>query len=252
MTHGKIDMTESRVKDTEFLAHFPSVCTSCSARLHGVCGALSSPELDVFGKYTYLKSIKKGDIISFDADDVTEYANIVSGTAKLSKIMEDGRQQILGLQFAPEFMGRPFSGTAHITIEAATDMELCVFPKTAFEKMANQAPEFEHRLLQQTLEQLDTAREWMVTLGRKTAAEKVATFLLLLAKNMKIDLSANKDAAEFEIPITRNDIADFLGLTIETVSRQITKLRKSEVIVVENHNHIIVPSIPRLELRCEN
>lgn len=245
-------MADSLVRETEFLTDFPSVCTTCSAHSHGVCGGLSAPELVVFGKYTFMRSVQKGDIISFDADDVTEYANIVSGTAKLSKIMEDGRQQILGLQFAPEFMGRPFSGTAHITIEAATDMELCVFPKSAFEKMAHQAPGFEHRLLQQTLTQLDTAREWMVTLGRKTAAEKVATFLLLLAKNMKIDLTSNEDRAEFEIPITRNDIADFLGLTIETVSRQITKLRKAEVIHVENHNHIFVPSIRRLELRCEN
>ncbi|MBL4732808.1 MAG: Crp/Fnr family transcriptional regulator [Rhizobiaceae bacterium] len=243
---------DKTVKKTEFLAQFPSVCDTCSARLHGVCGALSSPELAAFGKYTYLKAVKKGDIISFDADDVTEYANIVSGTAKLSKIMEDGRQQILGLQFAPEFMGRPYSGTAHITIEAATDMELCVFPKSAFEMMTNQAPSFEHRLLQQTLVQLDTAREWMVTLGRKTATEKVATFLLLLAKNMKIDLSTKDNTARFEIPITRNDIADFLGLTIETVSRQITKLRKARIIVVENHSHIFVPDIRRLESCCEN
>jgi CRP/FNR family transcriptional regulator len=87
----------------------------------------------------------------------------------------------------------------------------------------------------------------MVTLGRKTAGEKVASFLLLIARN--IDPAADGGATSFDLPLTRADIADFLGLTIETVSRQLTKLRTEGVIRIENNRHVAVDDITRLEAR---
>ena len=116
-------------------------------------------------------------------------------------------------------------------------------------------PALEHRLHEQTLRELDEARDWMVTLGRKTAGEKVASFLFLIATHIdpvaqiQRELGERGDA-EFDLPLSRADIADFLGLTIETVSRQITKLRKAGVIAVENNRKFIIPDLGRLEAHC--
>lgn len=104
-------------------------------------------------------------------------------------------------------------------------------------------PGLEHRLLAQALNELEEAREWMVTLGRKTAAEKVASFLHLIASH--IDPEAEHTAA-FELPLSRSDIADFLGLTTETVSRQMTRLRREGVITIENRRLITIPDRERL------
>ena len=126
------------------------------------------------------------------------------------------------------------------------------FPKAAIERLIKASPELEHRLYKQTLRELDEARSWMVTLGRKTAAEKVASFLLVIARHIDPAADPDREAAAFDLPLTRADIADFLGLTIETVSRQITKLRAEGVIRVDNNRHVVVPSLERLEVRAGN
>jgi CRP/FNR family transcriptional regulator len=223
----------------------PKLCSSCDARHRGVCGALSARELMEISKQSHRKTVAHGETLIFDDESVFHYANIVRGIVKLSKIMADGRQQIVGLQFAPDFLGRPFAKESRLTAEAASEVEVCVFPKTAFENMLRRSPELEHRLFSQTLVQLDEAREWMVTLGRKTATEKVASFMYLISSHID-PTQSRKQTVRFDLPLTRSDIADFLGLTIETVSRQITKLRKSGLIEVENNRSITVPSLKAL------
>ncbi len=161
--------------------------------------------------------------------------------------MADGRQQIVGLQFAPDFLGRPFRSSSEIAAEAATEVRVCSFPKRALEEMVREAPELEHRLHEQALKELDEAREWILTLGRKTAAEKVASFLYLIASHIDPEHLASDRPMRFDLPLKRADIADYLGLTIETVSRQITKLRKSGVIELEGARMVVVPSLAALE-----
>lgn len=227
----------------------PVLCQACEARHRGVCGALNGTQLQFLNTHSSRKEVESGTELVADAESVSQYSNILAGVVKLTKILSDGRQQIVGLQFAPDFLGRPFRASSKINAEAATTVQLCTFPSTVIEKMIKDTPELEHRLLQQTLEELDEARGWMVTLGRKTAAEKVASFLYLIATH--IDPAAEEtQSASFELPLTRADIADFLGLTIETVSRQITKLRKSGVIEVENNRHVTVPDLERLAHRA--
>ena len=115
--------------------------------------------------------------------------------------------------------------------------------------MINRTPALERRLMQQTLRELDEARDWMVTLGRKTAQEKVASFLYLIA--MHADPAAEPvDGVSFELPLSRADIADFLGLTIETVSRQLTRLRQLGVISITNNRTVEVPELEALRAMC--
>lgn len=230
------------------VADVPVLCVSCEARHRGVCGALEPAQLLALAKVSHKQNMSEGTELAGDATRADTYSNVLSGVVKLTKSLSDGRQQIVGLQFAPDFLGRPFKSENEMSASAATDVSLCSFPKSAVDRMLRESPGLEHRLLEQTLKELDEARLWMVTLGRKTAPEKVASFLLLIARNSN-PTAARDAAAAFDLPLTRADIADFLGLTIETVSRQLTRLRADRVIRIENNRHVTVDSLARLAAR---
>jgi CRP/FNR family transcriptional regulator len=230
-------------------AGIPVLCAACEARHRGVCGALEPDQLVALSKTSSKHKVREGAELIGDAERIESYSNILSGVVKLTKTLGDGRQQIVGLQFAPDFLGRPFKAESAINAEAATELSLCSFPRAAIERMMKDSPQLEHRLLGQTLRELDEARDWMVTLGRKTALEKVASFLLLIARHIDPTADPKRKGVTFDLPLTRADIADFLGLTIETVSRQMTKLRIDKVIQIENNRHITVDDLHRLEVR---
>ena len=221
----------------------PVLCRSCEARHRGVCGALNPDQLMMLSKQSSKYHAAAGEELIGDSEHVSNYSNILAGVVKLSKMLPDGRQQIVGLQFAPDFLGRPFKSESELNAVAATGVSLCSFPKSAIDRMIKEVPQLEHRLLKQTLKELDEARDWMLTLGRKTAQEKVASFLYLIATHIDPE---SVDQSSFDLPLSRADIADFLGLTIETVSRQFTKLRKENVIRIENNRHVSVPDMDRL------
>lgn len=229
----------------------PIICRSCEARHKGICGALSAEQLTYLSKHTTKTVVEKEHELLATGNDIERYSNILSGVVKLTKLMADGRQQIVGLQFAPDFLGRPFKQQSDLSAEAATNVRVCSFPKSVLEEIIRQTPEMEHRLYQQTLKELDEAREWMLTLGRKTASEKVASFLYMIAENIDPEMDDASGPVRFELPLKRADIADFLGLTIETVSRQLTKLRKAGVIEIENNRTVIVPHLSSLNNACE-
>lgn len=230
-------------------SEIPALCRSCEARHRGVCGALTPEQLVELSRHTTKRKVEPGTVLVSDSDTIDSYANVLAGVVKLVKTLPDGRQQIVGLQFAPDFIGRPFKQESSITAEAATAVRVCAFPKTSLDRMIDQAPELGHRLHLQALDELDEARDWMLTLGRKTAAERVASFLHLIARHGDPEAESAGEIS-FDLPLTRADIADFLGLTIETVSRQLTKLRKDGLIAVENNRHITVFDLDRLERRA--
>ena len=229
----------------------PVVCLACEARHKGVCGALNPDQLTRLNQHTTKTTMPRGKQLQGVRDEANSYSNILSGVVKLSKLMADGRQQIVGLQFAPDFMGRPYSSESDVTIEAATDVRLCSFPKSVLEAMLREAPEMEHKLHQQTLNELNEARDWLLTLGRKTAAEKVASFILLIASHIDPEGELDSEKREIAFPLTRSDIADFLGLTTETVSRQLTNLRKRGIIEVADRRRVIISSMAALNNASE-
>jgi CRP/FNR family transcriptional regulator len=237
------------VRQDAHTAGIPVLCQSCEARHRGVCGALDPDQLVALAKTSSKQSIEPGVELVGHAETINSYSNVLSGVVKLTRGLSDGRQQIVGLQFAPDFLGRPFKVESEIEAQAATAVSLCSFPKASIERMMRDSPGLEHRLLEQTLKELDEARDWMVTLGRKTAAEKVASFLLMIARNIDPTLDPAAASTSFDLPLTRADIADFLGLTIETVSRQLTRLRSEGIIRIQNNRHVTVDSLTRLRRR---
>lgn len=224
----------------------PLLCIACEARHKGVCGALTPLQLTELSRHTKRHAIAPGGEMFAAGAGAGRHSNILSGVVKLSKLLPDGRQQIVGLQFAPDFLGRQNGPENTVTAEAATNVRLCSFPQSALEAVVAQSPETGHRLHLQTLRELDEARDWMITLGRKTAAEKLASFICLVASHHNPEKTPGKGVFRFELPLKRADIADFLGLTIETVSRHFTKLRKSGIIFVENNRQITINDMDRL------
>jgi CRP/FNR family transcriptional regulator len=227
----------------------PVVCRSCEARHGGVCGVLTPQQLGELSKHSTRRLVEAGSEVVGQGERINSYSNILKGVIKLSKMLSDGRQQIVGLQFAPDFVGRPFHSESTLSAEAATDTEVCLFPKTVVERLVNESNTLGHQLHAQALKELDEARDWMLTLGRKTAQEKVASFLYLIATHLDPERGETR---AYELPLSRADIADFLGLTIETVSRQMTKLRKDGIIQIENNRHVTVPAMERLHRASGN
>lgn len=225
-------------------------CDGCAIRHSAICDALSEAEIQSLNRIAIRRNIPKGKAILSEGENRTVFANIVSGVVKLTKTLEDGRQHIIGLLFASDFLGRAFRSDNPYFAEAATDVQLCAFPAAEFERLLRAYPGFEHRLFRFTLTELDACQDWMLLLARKRADERVASFLLMIAKraaSVGCAHSANTLGRRFDLPLSRSEIADCLGLTIETVSRQLTLLRKQSVIELFGNREIFVPDLRRLQ-----
>lgn len=222
-------------------------CDTCAVRHRSVCSALTRPEIERLNAMAHSKMLPPGHIILRDNEKPGYFANIISGVVKLTKSLGDGRQQIVGLQFASDFLGRPYRPNSPYNAEAVTDVQLCTFETGKFEKLAKEFQDLEHRLFEHTLDELDAAQEWMLLLGRKSAEEKIASFLLMVARRMQsVGCRAEGHGTRFDLPLSRAEIADFLGLTIETVSRQFTRLKNDRVIATEGTRTIVIPDMARL------
>ena len=173
--------------------------------------------------------------------------SVVRGVASLTQAMEDGRTQMVGLLLPSDFVGRPGRDSAAYDVVATTDLVMCCFRKKPFEDMMVRTPHIAQRLLEMTLDELDAAREWMLVLGRKTAREKIASLLSIIARrDATLDLAGVEGPLEFDLPLTREAMADYLGLTLETVSRQVNALKRDGVIDLVGKRHVIVPDFDRL------
>ncbi|SMX47497.1 transcriptional regulator FnrL [Maliponia aquimaris] len=223
-------------------------CSDCPIRHRAVCARCESDELDRLEQIKYYRRFEAGQSIIWAGDRMDFVGSVVSGIATLSQAMEDGRTQMVGLLLPSDFVGRPGRITAAYDVVATTDLVMCCFRRAPFEEMMSRTPHIAQRLLEMTLDELDAAREWMLVLGRKTAREKIASLLSIIARrDSTLNLRDGRDAkVVFDLPLTREAMADYLGLTLETVSRQISALKKDGVIELEGKRHVTVPDMARL------
>lgn len=225
----------------------PATCGDCPIRHRAVCARCEKDELEELEAIKYYRTFEAGQTILWSGDQMGFVGSVVSGIATLSQTMEDGRTQMVGLLLPSDFVGRPGRDSAAYDVTAATDIVMCCFRKKPFEEMMARTPSIAHRLLEMTLDELDAAREWMLVLGRKTAREKIASLLSIIARrDASLTAGTPLSTLEFDLPLTREAMADYLGLTLETVSRQISALRKDGVISLEGKRHVLVPDIGRL------
>src|SRR5579875_3739274 len=171
--------------------------------------------------------LSAGKTLFAEGDPAENIYEVIRGTLRLCKLMPDGRRQITGFLSAGHLLGVSHGDLHLYTAEAITAVTLCRYPRARFAR----------RLLAVTSDELRSAQDQMLLLGRKTAVEKIASFLLTMAERQR----AGDEACEIQIPMGRADIADYLGLTVETVSRTLTTLKRD--------GFIAIPTPVRLVLR---
>ncbi|WP_299354928.1 transcriptional regulator FnrL [uncultured Shimia sp.] len=222
-------------------------CGDCPIRHRAVCARCEPDELETLEEVKYYRSFEAGQTVVWSGDPMDFVGSVVSGIASLTQTMEDGRTQMVGLLLPSDFVGRPGREGAAYDVVATTDLVMCCFRKKPFERIMLETPHIAQRLLEMTLDELDAAREWMLVLGRKTAREKIASLLSIIARrDASLKLAGVRGTMVFDLPLTREAMADYLGLTLETVSRQMSALKRDGVILLEGKRHVTIPDLGRL------
>ena len=161
-----------------------SSCDTCVVRNRAICSALDDTEIAALNVIGRRRNLSSGESLIWEGEDSVLVANVIEGVLKLSSGTEDGREQIVGVVYPSDFIGRPFGGMANHSVTALTDARVCLFARGDFDGFAREHPALEHKLLQRTLNELDRTRQWMVLLGRKSAEEKIASFLLDMSERL--------------------------------------------------------------------
>ena len=222
-------------------------CQNCPIRHRAVCARCEGEELESLNAIKFYKAVEAGQTIAMEGDELKIVASVVSGTASLSRTLEDGRTQILGLLLPSDFMGRPGRSTVAHDVTALTDMTLCCFHRKPFEQLMYRAPHISERLMEMALDELDASRDWMLLLGRKTAREKIASMLMFVLRRTRTPGQDENDNHNITLPIGREQMANYLGLTIETVSRQLSKLKADGLIELDGNRGVVIPDVQALQ-----
>jgi CRP/FNR family transcriptional regulator len=213
-------------------------CATCGARPLGVCADLKGSELQSMACASETITAQPGQALFHEGDPNPYVFNVVDGAVKLYRLLPDGRRQITGFLFQGDFLGLGGRGPSSFTAEALTPLNACRFRRGDFDQLLNALPALEHRLVALAGDELMAAQEQIVLLGRKTARERLASFLTRLAER-QVQLGGPQGLVH--LPMTRLDIADYLGLTIETVSRVFTQFKTSGLIQLLPGNEVALP-----------
>ncbi|MAW79515.1 MAG: transcriptional regulator [Parvularcula sp.] len=182
---------------------------------------------DGMGANVCIRRLKAGETLYVEGESADYCYEIVSGVIKEYNTLEDGRRQVAEFYSAVEMFGFSESEDQLHTAEAITPCTVRCYPREAFMKTVAASPALSASFLKTLMTRLHRARERMVMIGRMSAIQRVATFLLRLADDQEA-------RANVHLAMSRQDIADHLGLTIETVCRTLTELKKQQIIVMES------------------
>ena len=223
-------------------------CRRCEIRHLAFCGAMDPKNLDEIQGIMQTRHIDAGNHVINEGDEADAVFNIAAGSIKLYKLLPDGRCQITGFLQPGDFCGIATDGTYAYSAEALEPTEICSMPRRKLEAVFSGHPELERRLLAIISHELSVAQDQMLLLGRKTAVERLAAFLLRQSqRHERLGLPSNP----IHLPMSRADIADYLGLTIETVSRTFTKLREDGTIRLPQKTEVELVAPERLRTLAE-
>jgi CRP-like cAMP-binding protein len=190
------------------------------------------------------KSFARGEEIYAEGDPAECWYKVVSGTVRIAKLFADGRRHIAEFCFSGECFGLDEPRAHEFSAEAITDVILMRYPRRATERLLDETPHLAHRLCDMALRDLAHAQARMLRLGRMTARERVASFLR--------ELMERRDAVRMiEVPMSRGDIADYLGLTVETVCRVLSAFKRRGVIAMRDPHTIELRERGALEAASE-
>lgn len=204
-----------------------SDCAHCKARLISVCAAFAADDLDALQALANPVCFPAGETLFLENDSADAAYTVTEGVVRLYRVFADGRRQILGFLLPGDFIGVEPDARHSFSADAVTPVTLCRFSSSQFAAVMETRPHVLERLCEISAQELIRAREHMMALGQRSAAEKVAWFLIQLRDRYARIYSVSDDVP---LPMLRQDVADYLGLTIETVSRTLSGLARGKKI----------------------
>lgn len=226
--HGSIILRPRRSADP---------CASCDGRLSSVCNAIPDSDLARLASVAVVVNAPAGRTVIDEGEPASHFFNVIAGTVKLVKMLPDGRQQIIGFAGVGHFLGLAVSDTYAFSATAIEPVRYCRFTRAKLLALLDDFPLMEKRLLEVTANELVTAQEQMLLLGRKTARERVASFLLMQSHRGE---PSHQPGDSFRLPMHRADIADYLGMALETVSRALSRFRSDRIIDLPTVNEVVI------------
>ena len=206
-----------------------SPCAFCTALTHGICGALSPEERSEIDRLAKRAAFEPKETLFSQGQAANRVYTVTSGVVRLYKLLPDGRRQIIGFRITGDFIGLASGANHALSADAINRVSVCWFSKPLFARFSEDKPAMLRKLNEFAHREIAAAHERMLLLGRFTADEKIASFILAWRERTR-RIGRAKEIVE--LPMSRRDIADDRGLTIETVSRTFTKLEREKVFAV--------------------
>ena len=218
-------------------------CHECGVRQTAICGVLDDEEIVDLGRMMTQKWVEPGQFVVLEGDPGDHAYTVTEGVIKVFKSLEDGRVQITGFLLPGDFLSLPSRGQFMYSAEAVNRARLCAFPRRPLQALFDSNPGLEKRLLEIVDDELTLAQDHMQLLGRRTADERVACFLLEFAERFA---RVGWPVEPMTLPVGRGDIADYLGLSLETASRSFSRLKKMGILSLPNTRQVMILEAERL------
>ena len=226
------------------------LCESCRVKGLSICGGFAVDHAEELAGITQKVSCSAGSTLFREGDPADYFYTVTEGVVEFSKYLLSGRRQILGFLLQGDFLGLAVQDQYSYTAEATTNCTLCQFNKKRFERLMSLYPTLEHTLFNAVSNELMEVENRMVALGHQLAEKRLAAFLTWYWERMRI-MSPIRDSA-VTLPMTRRDIADYLCLSIEAVSRAFTKLRNQGIISLSDPQTVCILDIETLRELAES
>jgi len=224
-----------------------SRCAICKIRSYSFCRCLPEERLKDFAKISEEKEFEDKKTIFLQQDQSKNLYNITKGNVKIYRLLSDGRIQIIGFLYPGDFFGSYKKEKYNYSAESIGDLRLCVFDQKSLDDYLEKNMNLAKELLHMTSHELTLAQDRMMVLGKMNASERVAKFILNISdQRLRIGWQNNP----ISMPMTRQDIADYLGLTLETISREFSKLKASNVIKFLSPKQIYISDRDKLSSLC--
>ncbi len=243
-------MSVALKRDVRPTAASPSIpCHRCEVRNRTFCAGAEPEELHRLDAIATEVSLNPRQNVFLEGDPADAVFNITRGMVRASKGMSDGRRQITGFLYPGDFLGVTLHNAYVYTAEAVTGVTLCRFRGPKLRALFDDFPKLEIHVLSGAANELATAQDQMLLLGRKSAKERVASFLLMLAQRAE---RRGETGRLLDLPMNRLDIADYLGLAEETVSRVFSTFREKRLIDYDIRTPVILRQPELLEAIAES
>jgi CRP/FNR family transcriptional regulator len=191
-----------------------------------------------------LRRVEAKEFVFIEGDPTTHVFRVETGAVALYKVLADGRRQIVGFAYPGDLIGLGAQSEHVMNAQAIKPTRLRCLGVAALHRSAAQDPALGFKLYEAVGRELAATRDLMLTTGQRSATERVVTFLLAFSCRAERN---GQNPSDFELPMTRADIGDFLGLTIETVSRTFTKLKTLGLIQLPQSNRVKLVGLDQLE-----